>query len=343
MDECRTERPVSYREELRVHFERYMRTHYSEDYIDSRKPCRLSGPPEMVLLERNRVLYSDIQKDYTWIEPGKIISSQALVLDCFLPHLRDKSSLHALLGLETPIKTMAFKPECDDRTRIDLALRDMNGDKIFVKIAYAELMFPGGGLDDKKRERFGRYHYRINHYMRTPLKAEDFYHDETLYRYLFNTFLNPDAANGTLIIIYPYRNQNLHRRFEAFYHKLRYYHGFKRIERVKRLFLENILHQEDLRNKYLNTKRRSLTITTKLKDEKHSDIVEESDIDKVLQTLCSSDNLDVTIKERHEDRRSLFSSLLGRLEAHYDLYAPEDRIDKHYEEEKRMNIDLRFT
>ena len=344
MSEANIKSISSYRQNVRKHMSAYIEHNYkTKKHIEGKKLIIKVNDPEEVLLKSNREIYKQYTLKYPWSNIGNMLSSQVITLDYFLPYFNAMNKLSKSLGHEAEITSIELRTNIYDDTHIDVLLQDANQDKITIKVGFTESDFSKKHITAMKLTNFGRYYYRINHLMTKNLvTAETFCENELLYRYILNTFLNVKGEKGTLILLYPRANLELHRATHAFYQKLKDYYGFKYIDRVKLMHFENLSTSQSFINKYLNIKTKAIILSVDGKSKSDLLVSAVEDPKRMISRLNEVDKLDIKIIENHNKSNNLFSQTIAILDKHYDLYSVEDTIDKPYTEYKHVNIDLDF-
>ena len=338
------ETKITYKSLVKNHMKAYIRSNYEKTKESTAKSVIAKvGEPEQVLLESNRVIFSKYIKNYPWCAPGDMMSSKNIKLDFFLPHVQDTDNLKDVIKHEIDIKKITFMKRVYDQTCIDLLLKDIENNKIAIKVGFTDTSFSSTNNKETLKKEFGRYYYRINHLMTKKLvTAEDFCKNDLLFRYILNTFLNTHGEKSTLILLYPKANEDLHNSSKEFYKQLKSYYGFKHVDRVKLLHFENLPMSQSFMNKYINIRSKSIILTVKQKNHVDYYLKNATELKSLLVKLNESKRLNIKVIDNLKDSIGLFTSTIAVLNENYDLYSDEDRIDKVYEESKKVNIDLQL-
>ncbi len=340
----RNEGLPKYEARVRKHLVDYIRCNYPESMIDKEKPFSIrSANQEDGLLEVNRGRFKKHVSDYPWQDYGNLANAQAMTLDWFLPYIESLGTLHEALAYDVLFTKMSFKRCVNDYVRIDVVLEDEEGAKVLVKTGYTEPRFIGYYDESVSQEGYKRLYYRINHLMdKADVTLANYCKYAPLYRYLYNAFMMHDAWSGAFIMLIPHENTKLRHMAQTFMEKLKQY-GFKHLDRVKVLYLENLPMPSAFKNKYINVKDACVRLTVDVKEGEDLEVSSHQGMETMIDLLASRDSLNVRLLDDGVNPKGLFTGALAALEARYDLYGKEDTLDKDYGVYKKVNIDLTLS
>jgi hypothetical protein len=278
---------------------------------------------EEALLEANRPRYFKyVDKFMHKDRKDSMNSSQIMAFDLLLPFFENNEKLANILGIDEKIGSMRFENRQQEFGHHAIRMKTKSHLPIFIGMYFIEKSFSGlhknTGCENHTYE-------TMNTYMKGEMINEEMIQgNEQLYQILHRSMKESPSKPGYAIVVIPRKHISLNKQYDEFYQKLKHVHQYQYIDRVKRIYVEQLALTDESQGKYtiINDSIIKVEILPKedLNDHTKIDLVVKSrdDLDRIKDLKDVTDYA-LMLEKGAEAINSVWIDLTHRFMFQYDL------------------------